>query len=350
MASSYRSQILFAFAIAVALYLAYAVRDVIFLIYLAALSAIVLMPVVEAICWLRIRRWHPGRGLAIAIILIVGLGLLGLFLAFALPPLIDDIQAIAANWPERIAWLMQKSRHLGIEQQVDVNAIQRYAANMAGTVLGLFKNVFNSLMAFGSWLLLTIYFVIDGARAFRWSMSFFPPEMRVRLEPALMRGQHRMRRWLLGQLILMLILGCSSALAFGLLKVKYSYALAVLTGLANIVPIAGPLFTIVLAGAVAAIDSFGKLIGVLVFYAVYQQVENTFLTPNIMHSTVDLPPLAVIVALILGGSLAGIVGALVAVPTAALIAVLLDEYLVYHDPQQSYLTALRHESRTGSQG
>jgi len=66
----------------------------------------------------------------------------------------------------------------------------------------------------------------------------------------------------------------------------------------------------------------------LIFYLVYQQLENAVLTPKIMNATVDLPALAVIIALAMGGSMAGVLGALVAVPTAALIAVIIDEYVV----------------------
>jgi predicted PurR-regulated permease PerM len=75
-------------------------------------------------------------------------------------------------------------------------------------------------------------------------------------------------------------------------------------------------------------DSWEKVLGVVIFYAVYQQIETAFLTPRIMRSTVDLPPLAVIIALSVGGALAGVLGALVAVPTAALVAVIIDEYVV----------------------
>ena len=78
----------------------------------------------------------------------------------------------------------------------------------------------------------------------------------------------------------------------------------------------------------ASFDSWTKAAGVLIFYLAYQQLENAYLTPRIMKSTVDLPPLAVIIALLLGGSIAGVLGALVAVPTAALIAVIIDEYVV----------------------
>jgi predicted PurR-regulated permease PerM len=98
--------------------------------------------------------------------------------------------------------------------------------------------------------------------------------------------------------------------------------------MANIVPIIGPIVSVGLAVIVAAFDSWTKALGVLIFYLVYQQLENAFLTPKIMKSTVDLPALAVIIALAMGGSMAGVLGALVAVPTAALIAVIIDEYVV----------------------
>jgi len=102
-------------------------------------------------------------------------------------------------------------------------------------------------------------------------------------------------------------------------------------GLFNIIPIAGGVITIVIAAGVAALDSWTKMAGVLIFYAIYVNVENAFLTPRIMRSSVNLMGLTVLVALLLGTALAGIVGALVSVPTAALITVLLEEYAVHKD-------------------
>jgi predicted PurR-regulated permease PerM len=137
-----------------------------------------------------------------------------------------------------------------------------------------------------------------------------------------------MRHWLVGQAMLMLILGTLSCIAFAALNLKYFFALAVLTGLLNIVPIVGPISAAVLASLVALTDSPAKLLGVVVFFLLYQQLETAFITPRVMKFSVDLPPLAVIISLMIGGALAGVLGALVAVPTAALCAVLIDEYLV----------------------
>jgi len=180
-------------------------------------------------------------------------------------------------------------------------------------------------------VILTIYFILEGDHAYRWFLSFFPPEARERLDATLQRAEVRMGKWLLGQGSLMLILGVASTAVYLVLHVRYAYALGVLTGLLNIIPVLGAAICIALALLVAAIDSWGRVLGIAVFYLVYLQVENSYLTPRIMKSSVNLPGLAILVALLLGFALEGVPGALVSVPTAVLVAVLLDEYLVHKD-------------------
>jgi predicted PurR-regulated permease PerM len=110
--------------------------------------------------------------------------------------------------------------------------------------------------------------------------------------------------------------------------VRYSVLLGVLMGLFNIIPVAGAIITMSLVCVVSALDSWTKMFEVILFYLVYVNLENVIITPRVMKSSVDLMGLTVLVSLMVGTALAGIVGALVAVPTAALIVVLLDEYAV----------------------
>jgi predicted PurR-regulated permease PerM len=156
-------------------------------------------------------------------------------------------------------------------------------------------------------------------------------ESRLRLAVTLYRAEVRMSKWLFGQGLLMLILGVTSTAVFAILHVRYFFLLGVLMGLMNIVPIAGGVITILLVGLVAALDSWTKMAGVFIFYLVYINIENAYLIPRIMRQSVNLMGLTVLIALIAGTELAGIVGALVAVPTAALLAVLIDEYFVQTD-------------------
>ena len=177
-------------------------------------------------------------------------------------------------------------------------------------------------------LILTIYFSIEGESTYNWALSFIPSESRSRLDAALRRAEVRMGKWLIGQGSLMLILGVASTIVYRALDVRYAYALGVLTGLLNVVPVLGAALSIALSMLAGAVDSWGRVLGIGIFYGIYLQVENSILIPRIMKHSVDLPALAILVALIIGSALAGIVGALVSVPTAVLVSVLLEEYWV----------------------
>jgi predicted PurR-regulated permease PerM len=335
-----RSHILFTFGVAVALALAWHLREVLMLVYVSALFAVVLMPVVTNIQLIEFRgSRHISRGLAIALLL--GTVLCGLAMVFALglPPVIHDIRQFASDLPQRIPPIVDRLKRLPLADKLGVDSLTSRVENgLSTTAEYLFASfpawmgrVFDLLTAF----VLCVYFMLEGNIAYQWFMSLFAVEKRLRLAVTLEKAEIRMSRWLLGQGLLMLILGVCSTIVFGFLHVRYFVLLGVLMGLMNIIPIAGGVITILVAGAVAAIDGWTKMAGVFLFYLIYVNVENAFLTPRIMRSSVNLMGLAVLIALIAGTDLAGIPGALVAVPTAALIAVLMDEYLVQNDSQYS---------------
>ncbi len=335
MASSHRSDIVFVFALLLASAVVYFARDVLMLIYVSILLAVVLNPAVEFVRRFHIGHWWPGRAAAIVIIAVALLGMAVVFVTLMLPPIYRDLEAFTADLPHRTALFYERIRRLPLAGQVDPATLQQHAAAAVGGAVGLFTNIAGALFAFFSCLILTVYFIIDGNRAFRWTVSLVPAKARRRLETTMLKAERRVRHWLVGQLALMLILGVSSAVVFGLMRIKYFYALAVIAGVLNIVPILGPVVLVVLASIVAAFDSWAKLAGVLAFYFLYHETETAYLTPKIMKYSVDLPALAVIVALTVGGALAGIVGALIAVPTAALVAVFVEEYLVQKEPDRA---------------
>jgi predicted PurR-regulated permease PerM len=331
MSSSHRSDILFVFALLAASAVVYFASEVLLLIYVSALLAVVINPAVELVRKFHIGHWWPGRGTAIVFIVVAALALLGVFFAFMLPPIFRDLQAFASDLPRRTAQAYERMRRLPFAGRLDPATFQQHAAAAMGGAFGFFRGVAGGLFAFFSCLILTVYFIIDGRRAFYWLMTLVPHRARPRLQATFLKAEKRVRHWLLGQLALMLILGVTAGVAFGLMRIRYFYALAVIAGVLNIVPILGPIVLVVLASIVAVFDSWTKLLGVWAFYFLYHETETAYLTPKIMKYSVDLPPLAVIVALTVGGALAGIVGALIAVPTAALVAVFIEEYLVKKD-------------------
>jgi predicted PurR-regulated permease PerM len=328
-----------------ALALAWHLRKVLEIVYVSALFAVVLMPAVQWIMRLRIRGWRPSKPVAvIALVVSVAVALVG-FLIIGLPPVLHDLEHFTADLPARIPEIVAKLKHLPMGDKLGVDSLASRSESMiASTAQYLFASaplwlghIFDIFTA----LLLCIYFMLEGDHAYDYFLTFIPIESRKRLDKTLAVADLRMSKWLLGQGSLMLILGVCSTIVFASLHVRYFFLLGVLMGLFNIIPVAGGIITIILAGIVAALDSWTKMAGVFIFYAIYVQVENGFLTPRIMRSSVNLMGLSVLIALIAGSALAGIVGALVAVPTAALIAVLVDEYMVQPaDPQEAVPTQL----------
>jgi len=331
-----RGHILFAVAVLIALALAWRLRNVLTLIYVSALFAVVLMPVVNRIMSFQLRGTrHISRAVAIVLLLSCVFLAIVLFFLVALPPVIRNLHQFTADLPARIPAIVDRLKHLPLADKLGVDTIaQRSEGALSATAAYLLAsfpdwmaNLFNLLTG----LVLCVYFMLEGEFAYQWLLSLFPMEKRRRLDATLQRAELRVSKWLFGQLTLMLILGLASTLVFGLLHVRYFFLLGVLMGIMNIVPIAGGVLTILLVGLVAALDSWTKMAFVFLFYVIYVNVENALLTPRIMRQSVNLMGLTVLIALIAGTELAGIVGALVAVPTAALIAVLMDEYLVQKD-------------------
>jgi len=331
-----RGHILFTVAVLIALALAWRLREVLVLIYVSALFAVVLMPAVNHIMSFRFRGTrHVSRPIAILVLLGCVFFAFALFFLVALPPVIRDLHQFAEDLPARIPPIVAHLKSLPLADKLGVdNIAQRSEDALSATAAYLFASfpdwmgrIFDLLAA----LVLCVYFMLEGEYAYRWLMSLFSVEYRLRLAVTLQKAERRASKWLFGQATLMLILGLASTLVFGLLHVRYFILLGILMGLMNCIPIAGGVITILLVGLVAALDSWTKMAAVFLFYLIYVNIENAYLTPRIMRQSVNLMGLTVLIALIAGTELAGIVGALVAVPTAALIAVLMDEYLVQKD-------------------
>jgi len=330
---NHRSDILFFFGVLLVLWTAYTVRDVLMLIYVSALFAVVISPAIGVVRRLKIGKWRAGRGFAIIFLFLMMVLAASLFMVFAFPPIYRDARQFAADWPKHLASLSEGIHNLPFGTRIDATGLQKYATQIVGGAGGLFLNLAGGVFGIFTCILLTVYFILDGERVFQWVVSLFPLGEQPRLAATLLRSEHRMRNWLIGQALLMTCLGVASLAAYYFLHLRYFYVLAMFAGIANIVPIAGPISAVILSSTVAALDSPEKVLGVVLFHTVYVQFESAFLSPRVMRSTLQLSPLAVIIALSLGGSLAGVLGALVSVPTAALVAVFAEEYLVKKKPE-----------------
>ncbi len=329
---SVRNNILFFFAVLLSLLLAWKLVKELEILYVSALFAVVLMPIVNWICAHRIRGFRPPRALGIALMIVCVAAALSLFFFIALPPVMRDLREFLVDLPQRIPDAVARLKKVPMADKFGIDtAAQKLQGAIEATAGYLFtslpewlSHIFDILTAF----FLCLYFMLEGEHAYAFFLSLVGREHRNRLDQTLRKAEMKMSKWLLGQGLLMLILGLTSTIVFWIFHVRYSVLLGVLMGLFNIIPVAGAIITMSLVCVVAALDSWTKLFEVVLFYGIYVNLENAIITPRIMKSSVDLMGLTVLVALLVGTALAGIVGALVAVPTAALIVVLLDEYAV----------------------
>jgi predicted PurR-regulated permease PerM len=310
-------------------------RNVLEIVYVSALFAVVLSPIVQQVMKLRIFRWQPSRTVAVLGLVIFVFLLLTIFVVFAFPPVIHDVQHFATDLPERLPSMGARLRSLPFADHMGLDSLsakaQHFAATAASYIVASAPKWIVRVLDVITTGILCVYFMLEGEFAYFYFLAFIPLESRERLARTLTAAEGRMSKWLIGQAALMVILGVTSTAVFHGLHVRYAVLLGVLMGLFNIIPVIGGLITIMLAAAVAAMDSWSKTAGVFIFYVIYLQIENAFLTPRIMRTSVNLMGLSVLIALLAGSELAGVVGALVAVPSAALVAVLMDEYLVQKD-------------------
>jgi predicted PurR-regulated permease PerM len=190
-----------------------------------------------------------------------------------------------------------------------------------GTVWGFVGGLFGLVTI----LLLTFYLLVEAQSIFSFFVRVFPRDRRDKVSELSALVTNKVSAWLGGQLFLGFIIAATTAIGLGLMGVPYFFVLALIAGIGEMIPMVGPLLSAIPAIAVAFTVSPGLALGVAIFFLVQQQLENAVLVPKLMGETVGLSAVTVILSLLIGGELLGFVGALLAVPTAAIIQVLFEE-------------------------
>jgi predicted PurR-regulated permease PerM len=197
---------------------------------------------------------------------------------------------------------------------------------LTGAAISITKSVFTLVLAVITITFLTFFMLLEGPA---WMDRFYGllPE---RLQPRWRRIGHDVYRtvggYVSGNLLISLIAGTLTTIVLLALGVPYAVALGVIVANLDLIPLAGATIAAIIIGTVAFLHTITAGIVVVVFFLIYQQVENHFLQPVIYGRTVQLSPLAVLVSVLLGAKLAGILGALGAIPVAGAIQVILIDW------------------------
>lgn len=329
-------------SIAVALMWAiYLVRSQLLLIYICALFAIGLAPLVQIIerqSFLRIGKRRLPRPAAILVIYATVIGLLAALVATVTPIVVAQGRALWKDLPERLDLLQQKLVQWGLlAPGTSFKEMLRQAPAGSGdavtTVLTALWGIFGGLFGFVTVLLLTFYLLVDAHGVYGVFVRLFPQQQRQRVAEVSERVAGKISAWLGGQVLLGFIIGVTSAIGLWVMGVPYFFVLAVISGIGEMIPMIGPLLSAIPAVAVAFTVSPGLALGVAAFFLVQQLIENNVLVPKVMGEQVGLSAVTVISSLLIGTALLGFMGALLAVPTAAIIQVLFEE-LVLRDTEK----------------
>ena len=308
---------------------AFEVRSILLLVLVAGVLAIGLDPPVR-----RLQQLKVARGWAVAIRLFATVVFLALFAALVVPPLVREVRQLAANIPDYVTrlrtqpgWLGDLARKVDISEKLQelTDRLPSVASSSFGAVFGFTKGIASVVFSTLTVLILTIYFLMELPRLRQTVVALFRPHRRDQAGALQTEALERIGAYVSGNILTSIIAGICSFIALSLIGVPFAAALAMWVAIADLIPAVGATLGAIVAVAVAAFSSVGDAIITAIFFIVYQQVENYLIVPRIMKRAVDLSPAAVIVSTLIGGSLAGFAGVLIALPVAATVKVLVRD-------------------------
>jgi predicted PurR-regulated permease PerM len=320
--------------VAVVLYMLWLLRKPISWLLIAIFLAVALSPPVN---WLA-RRMK--RGLAITVVYLGLLLVPVLLIALIVPPLITEANNFADNVPryaDDVTEFVQKNKRLReLNEDYDITGkleeeakkLPNRLGGAAGTLRDIGFGIVNSLFALITILVMTAFLLGSGRT---WTDAFIasrPAHQRERLNRSLQNMGGAVSGYVAGALTIAMIAGIATYIMLLILGVPFRGPLAVIAGLFSLIPLVGATIAAVLIGIVTLFENFPTATIVWVIWAiVYQQLENHIIQPQIQRRTVNVHPFITIVAVLFGATLLGVLGALVAIPIAASIQILLREYV-----------------------
>ena len=273
---------------------------------------------------------RAARWAAVTLVLLATLGGLAGFLALAVPVVVTQASVLANELPHYLRSLKNHSSTLGRlnARYHFARALQKLLRGQGtsfGAVVGIGKVVLDLVSSVVVVVIVTVYLLADLPRVRRGLYQLAPKSRRPRVVLLIDEILNRVGGYVLGNLLTSLVAAVGTyvwALIFG---IPYALLLAVLVALLDLIPIIGSTIGGIIVSLVALTISPEIAIATAIFYVVYRFLEDYLLTPRIMARTVAVPGLVTVVATVLGGALLGLVGALLAIPVAAAIKLLLDE-------------------------
>ena len=277
--------------------------------------------------------------LTVLVIFLVAGGLAAAFLVSVIPAMVHQFQSLVHDFPGYIASLSDRSArfrqltdrfHLTSKVQ---DLLASLPGRLGGGVLGFTRRLFGALFDTLTVVVLAIYFMADMPRLRHNAMRLFPRAHRVQAGRVADVMVDKVGSYMIGNLLISLAAGLASFAVFAALGMPFAVPLAFAVAVCDLIPMIGATLGAVICvlAALLTTELWPTTVVVAIFFVVYQQVENYFIAPRILRSTVSLSAAAVLLAGLIGGTVLGLIGALMAIPVAAGLKVVLAERLQVRD-------------------
>lgn len=316
--------IVFGLAILAGIWILVQIRVVVLAVFIALILGLALDPLVVKLQKIRVPR-PVGVFLVFSFFLAVLLGLL----TYGFTPMVNQVGKFIVNLPQFLEPILNRLGPLPFAaelQQQLVSQATLLSANILAAAGSLVSNVLFLVIV----LFLTFYFLLDWENLKARFTGVFNRSAQDRVRRIIESMEGNLGGWLRGQLLLMVIVGVLIYLGLFALGVEYALPLAVIAGLFEVIPTIGPILSAIPAILVGFGTSFGLGIWVLVLYVVVQQLENSLIVPNVMGRSVGFSPLTTLLIVFAGAQLFGIGGAILAIPVAILLSILVRDLLVWN--------------------
>lgn len=307
------------------------IRDVVAIFFVALLLAALIEPFAA---WLHKR--HVPRGFGVLIVYVILFALIAGIIWLVVPPFVEQIQAlgggivdVAGSARGAFDQILAFTEQYGLADNIN-SSVASYQEGITSAITHAFSTItgiFGGIAALILVLVLAFYMVVEENAAKRLFRHVTPKKYRPYISGLIGRMQDKLGAWLRGQIILMIVVGIMTYIGLLIIGVEYPLVLAVFAGIAEIVPYAGPIIAAVPAIVIAFTASPIKALIVVALYIGIQQLENSVLTPKIMQKSVGLNPVVSLFVLLVGFQLAGLVGALLAIPVATMLAVFIKDLI-----------------------
>ncbi len=291
------------------------IKDLILSLYIAFIIMSALKPPVIFLQKKRVPRFF-----AVVVVYLIFLGILLNLLLVIFPPLVQETAVMFRNLPGIVVRLSPT-----ITQYVHVDSLTQYIPNLTVTILDFIRGVFSNLVFFISTLFFGFYLLLDEDPIKELLNQFLDERKRDVVVSVFRQTERRMAGWFWGEIILMTVVGIMTYIGLTLIQIRFVLPLAVMAGLLEIVPNLGPVLAAIPAIIIGLSASPFLGLVTLALYFLVQQLENQLIVPVVMRRAVGLHPIVILIALIVGGTVAGTLGILLAIPIALFLETILVE-------------------------